>query len=577
MIMKLKFLLKTYYPALLTLIILTAFSIFAFHEVHQAVSIRRAKLFQMRVQQATETIGNRMQDYIQILKGCQSVFYATDSVRERDWKAYTDNLNVSLNYPGFQAIAYAVHIKKNQWAALENTIRKNGHAQFAIRSTFKDEYLTPIIFIEPFNMRNLRAFGYDMYSETNRRRAMDRAIVTGQASMTRKVTLIQETGDNNQPGFLLYLPVYRNPEEIRTVDDRINNIKGFVYNAFRAHDLMAAMLKPFDDIDVKVFDGAVHSKKNLLYDSGARAPNEKKYNEGDFEFKADTSINIAGQQWNLHITSHKNFGSLIERRQPGIVLMFGLAITVLLFILAVSIIKRKSEVLEELNLSKELEHKKDEFIGIASHELKTPLTSIKAYMQMLERAELKDKEKSLLQKANDQIKKLNKLIGDLLDVSKIQAGKLQINAAPFLLGDLLNDSIENVQHIYSSHEIVKSANVPVVTLIGDKFRLEQAITNLLINAVKYSPRANKVYVDAVLLKDRVSIKVCDEGIGIPEKYQKQIFDKFYRAEELSPSMSGLGMGLYIANEIIKQHHGELSVKSEVGKGSIFAIELPLNH
>jgi two-component system, OmpR family, sensor kinase len=230
---------------------------------------------------------------------------------------------------------------------------------------------------------------------------------------------------------------------------------------------------------------------------------------------------------------------------------------------------------KELEVTKELDNKKDEFIGIASHELKTPLTSIKAYMQLLERSELKEQDRRLVNKANSNVNKLNNLIGDLLDGSKVQSGQLKLNNAPFELKKMIHESVENVQHMYSTHQLIFLTKIPDLVLQGDILRLEQAMTNLLVNAIKYSPGADAVYIKTELMPDHVKIEIIDKGIGMTKENQERIFDRFYRAQELSPVISGLGMGLYIAQEIIKRHKGNIGVESEPGQGSTFFIALPV--
>jgi len=258
------------------------------------------------------------------------------------------------------------------------------------------------------------------------------------------------------------------------------------------------------------------------------------------------------------------------------ILGFGIIISGLFFIMIFNIIRRNRQISMELELSKDLDSKKDEFIGIASHELKTPLTSIKAYIQLLERSDLKEQERKYVAKANSNVKKLHNLIGDLLDVSKVQSGQLRLNIAPFELKKMISESIENVQHMYSSHKLTVEGEIPNVVLNGDIVRLEQAMNNLLLNAIKYSPSASIVYVSTKLSKDEVRIAVTDQGIGISKENQERIFDRFYRAKELSPVISGLGMGLFISAEIIKRHHGKIGVSSIQGKGSTFYIILPLD-
>ncbi|HEY0899755.1 MAG TPA: ATP-binding protein, partial [Sphingobacteriaceae bacterium] len=112
---------------------------------------------------------------------------------------------------------------------------------------------------------------------------------------------------------------------------------------------------------------------------------------------------------------------------------------------------------------------------------------------------------------------------------------------------------------------------------GDKLRLEQALTNFLVNAVKYSPGANKVFVNTKVIDNEVKIEVVDQGLGISEEYQQHIFDRFYRVDTVSPVISGLGVGLYITYEIIRRHHGRVGLKSELGKGSTFFFCLPIQN
>ncbi|HEY1025392.1 MAG TPA: CHASE domain-containing protein [Sphingobacteriaceae bacterium] len=561
--------LKTYYPAVLILIILCSFSLYAFYEATVSASARRSRVFTLRVAEVTRTINTRIADYIQILRGCQSLFYSADTVTSEEWRAYTRNLMLTSNYPGIEAIAYCTFISRNEISELEDKMKKSGYPEFTVKSSLKNDYLTPIIYIEPFKDRNLRAFGFDMYGEDIRRKAMDRAIATGEAAMSRKVTLVQEGTSNVQPGFLLYLPVYDERMPAGDPADRRKHLKGFVYNAFRSYDLMRSILSEFEDIEVELYDGAV-DPKNLLYATDPGRP------ENDREFKTDTTFMVAGTPWRVSVLSAKSFGSSIERNQPVLILVFGLAITGLIFIMAVNVIRRRAEAVEELTFTKRIEAKKDEFIGIASHELKTPLTSIKAYVQLLQRSPLQPAEKNYVNKAASNVDKLNQLISDLLDVTKIQAGRLQISKKPFLLKDLINESVENVQHMFNSHQIIKPERIPDVTINGDKLRLEQAITNFLVNAIKYSPGADKVFLNATPGKEYIQIEIKDLGIGISKEDQEQIFDRFYRVDELSPVISGLGMGLYITHEIIKRHRGDIGVISEPGKGSTFFFRLPLH-
>ncbi len=223
---------------------------------------------------------------------------------------------------------------------------------------------------------------------------------------------------------------------------------------------------------------------------------------------------------------------------------------------------------------KEME-KKDEFMSVASHELKTPLTSLKGYIQLMQQhRDLPDNIEKYISKANDSVNKLQHLINDLLDVSKIEAGKLKFDMHKLNLVDILNACIENSSYIYASLKIKKEIG-KTLPVFGNGERLEQVIMNLVSNAVKYSPDKNEIIIRTTVENDRVTVSVIDFGIGLTETDQKRIFERFYRVENSNFFTSGLGMGLYISAQIIKEHHGKMQVQSQLNKGSSISFSLPL--
>ncbi len=255
--------------------------------------------------------------------------------------------------------------------------------------------------------------------------------------------------------------------------------------------------------------------------------------------------------------------------------------TVPAIICGVMLNKKTTETLMlvlDISERKRLEERKDEFIGITSHELKTPLTSIKGYVQILERIinEMGNEQMSLyIKKTNTYINRLNSLIVDLLDVSKVQAGKLMLNFSTFDFPELVRQSIDAVQGTSNSHKITFFYDNQF-SWDGDEHRLEQVFINLLTNAIKYSPNAKKVVVHLEKNEKEVIVGVQDFGIGISKKEISKIFERFYRVESISKRFSGLGIGLYISYEIIKRHGGKMWVESELGKGSTFYFSLPVD-
>lgn len=221
--------------------------------------------------------------------------------------------------------------------------------------------------------------------------------------------------------------------------------------------------------------------------------------------------------------------------------------------------------------------KKDEFIGIASHELKTPLTSLKGYLQLVasyKREEIPPVVKQYVAKANSSLNKLQRLVNDLLDVSKIQAGRLEYAMNQLDIAGLLKACIENAEHIYPDFNFHNQANSSFI-INGNSERLEQVVMNLVNNAVKYSPGNNDITIATEQRGNMVRISVIDDGIGLSAEQQEKIFERFYRVEDKKFTASGLGMGLYISNEIVSAHNGDIGVESQLGKGSTFYFDLPL--
>ena len=231
----------------------------------------------------------------------------------------------------------------------------------------------------------------------------------------------------------------------------------------------------------------------------------------------------------------------------------------------------------EIHDQKTKEQAKDEFISIASHEMKTPLTIAKAYLQLLEISLDKDNENANLyaKKASQSVARLNELITELLDVSKIQHGKLDYNISTFNFNELVDNTVADIQQTSPKHTIIKSGKI-LQQVTGDKDRLQQVIINLLSNAIKYSPDSLDVYINIAEKNSAVEVSVKDNGIGISRQHLEKIFDRYYRVEEHAIAFQGLGIGLFISYEIIQRHHGKFWVESEPGKGSTFYFSLPVS-
>ncbi|RFZ89898.1 response regulator [Mucilaginibacter conchicola] len=232
----------------------------------------------------------------------------------------------------------------------------------------------------------------------------------------------------------------------------------------------------------------------------------------------------------------------------------------------------------DITESKEDSQRKDDFIGMVSHELKTPLTSLSGYSQLLQMHASKkgdDFAKEKLEKVSAQIRKMNKLISGFLSVSRFDAGKIHLSKETFELAGLITEMIEDAVSTTGTHNIVFEPQMEIM-LTADRDKIGSVVFNLLSNAIKYSPKAKQVQIYTTLLDGSVTISIKDEGMGIKAEEQEKLFDRYYRVESNQMQhISGFGIGLYLSAEIVKRHGGNIKVVSELGVGSIFKVLLPL--
>ncbi len=231
----------------------------------------------------------------------------------------------------------------------------------------------------------------------------------------------------------------------------------------------------------------------------------------------------------------------------------------------------------DIDALKKLQQQKDDFISIASHELKTPITALKASLQLLDK--LKDKPASsemfpkLISQCRKSMQKISTLVDDLLNLGRLQQRNLQLNKSIFTVSEMLNASC-NPLSVAGKHVFYISGDKEL-KVFADEHRIDQVVVNLVNNAVKYAPESNEIWFFIQQLDGMAKISVKDNGPGIPKDKLPHLFDRYYKVDNAGYQGSGLGLGLYISSEIVKRHGGEIGVESEVGKGSTFWFTLPI--
>lgn len=225
-----------------------------------------------------------------------------------------------------------------------------------------------------------------------------------------------------------------------------------------------------------------------------------------------------------------------------------------------------------------IDQEKSDFLSMVSHELKTPLTSMKMFLELLGRfldpTEL-DQAKYFVNRVHDQTNQLVELTNDLLDVSRVETGKLRLNIEEFNLDALVRETVEAITTSTRTHKLILQNNIELA-IEADRYRIFQVLINLLTNAIKYSPPGKDIFVSVEKNHQNAIVHVQDFGIGISKDHQGKIFDRLYQVNgPKEKTYPGLGLGLYISKEIIKRHKGDIWVKSAKGKGSTFSFTLPL--
>jgi signal transduction histidine kinase len=528
--------------------------------------------FENHVQQTQDAIAARIETYISSLRGVGGLFSASDEVRRAEFRAYVDRLEIARYYPGIQGIGFSLRVPPSEVPEVVGRMRAQGAADFRIWPIGdRPEYHT-IVFLEPSDRRNLAAIGYDMFSEPVRRAAMERARDTGAPAASGKVTLVQEIDEDKQAGFLLYVPVYRGGGVPTTIDERRDTLIGFAYSPFRADDLLSGTFGSQEQprVAFQLYDGADQAPEQLLHAS------DRNGDSADYRptFTTTTTMTVAGRTWSLVYTSRPAFESLGTRYLAPLILIAGLLVSVALFAVTHAQVAARAEAEQAV-------HVRDVFLSVASHELKTPLTSLLGNAQLLQRRVLRDgalpeRDRRTLRAIVEQSHRLNRLIAALLDHSRIHAGRLKIDRAPVSLVLLVRQVVEEIRPALVDHTLTLNEPGEPLIVHGDELRLEQVVQNLVGNAVKYSPRGGPIAVDVERQGDWAVVRVADRGIGVPREALPRLFQQFYRAPNVAAqSIGGMGIGLYLTKEIVVQHGGDVAAESVEGQGSVFTVRLPL--
>ena len=526
----------------------------------------------------------RLNAHAQLLQSGAALFAATDTVTCKGWRKFIEYEKINKNLPGIQGVGYSLIIHKNQLKKHIESFRKTGFPDYIVKPDGDREIYTSIIYLEPFTGRNLRAFGYDMFSEPIRRKAMETSRDSDNAILSDKVILVQETNDDLQSGALMYVPVYRNGMQTNTVEERRAAIKGWVYSPYRMNDMMSGILGNWDlpnknRIRLKIYDNETISNDALLYDSQGK---DKISNNNKSNLHLKLPIEFNGKKWILQFTAH-NENLSIFRGKILIVLISGLSISILIFALSIVLYNKQFRAKQILLLNAQLEKlnsDKDRFISILAHDLKSPFSALLGFADLLTtniHTYTIDEIKARVNIINDSANRIYNLLEDILIWVSSQSGKLPYNPQKLNFSTICIEVIESLKLIANNKNIKINPDFSDnVYVYADKNMLNTILRNLVSNAIKYTNNGGQVDIYVEQNNTNITITVSDNGVGIQPETITTLF-KFsqIQATEGTAREKGTGLGLMICKEFVEINGGKIGVTSKIGKSSNFKFTLPV--
>ncbi len=528
-----------------------------------------------RFENATATtltrVQSRLGNYVTFLRAGNAYFAAGDEFTSDGFRAFVGGFDLGARYRGIQGVGYAVYLRPESVDSLERARRADGDAAFRVWPDTARPVWTSIVFLEPLDERNRAAIGFDMYSEPTRREAMAAARDSGDAVLSGKVRLVQEISGPEQPGFLIYDPVYRGGHTPATMEERREGIRGFVYSPFRAGDLFAGIFGATPPpVAFRVYDGLERSEETLLYDSRSDSLAGVLDVDRRPDFVSVDTVPLYGRLWTIEYASLP----IIEERSGRIVAPFiavaGVVVSVLLFLLTRAEVRARRR-------AEHSEQSRSRFYAAMSHELRTPLNAIIGYNDLLLAGiygPLAPEQTGGIERSQKASYHLLDVVNDVLDLSKIEAGKVDVEHGEVRVAALVDDLFTTVSTLAERHgsELRMVCADGVGSIHSDARRVRQILLNLLSNAIKFGEGRPVEVQCRRLPSGRVAIDVVDHGRGIAPHDQERIFEEFVQLDDAGGT--GTGLGLPISRRLAQLLGGSLTVESEPGRGSRFRVELP---
>lgn len=529
----------------------------------------------MRIKNTQQSIRTTMASYEEILRGGVGLLQGSDEVTRADWDNYMQAFKLNHDYPGVQGIGYIRLTTPDQAAALREYMATQGIDNFTIAPISEsDAVYAPLTYAVMIASRTTPAYGFNMYSEPQRRMAMLQSRDSGETTITGRIT---SRADPKAIGFNMYAPYYGAGMPTGTEAERQAAIVGYVFAGFRANVFFTSV-------------GQAQDNKNTAFSiSVANDPSGKSLYQSEHFASilrqknhrlVTRNLGMYNQVWTIQYAFNpRGLVSVVEIRRPSGVLFAGTFVALLIATIVLLLLRARAQ---ELAVQQEhaVELAKDELLSLASHQLRTPATGVKQYVGMVLQGfagDITSEQKTLLEKAFASNDRQLQIINEILHLAKIEAGRIVLAPQPTNLNELIADiTTEQREDIANAdHQLqVKLPERPICLNI-DAHMLRMAIENILSNAIKYTPSGGKITVRLFRRVGHIYIRITDTGVGIAARDQKEMFKQFTRLpNEMSQQVGGTGIGLYLAKHLVELHGGIIMVESQPRKGSTFTIVLP---
>ena len=567
----------------LVLVICGLFTVAGSAFVSHTARTRDELRFASEVQDIRASLAARIETYVALLRAASALFAASEEVSRAEFSQFATHLELRDRFPGVQGIGFSRRFRTDDLTLVDRQIRAAaGPGRPRYPRDPRGEFHA-IVYLEPHDARNLRALGYDMFTNPVRRGAMEEARDTGRPVASGRVTLVQEIDpDARQAGFLIYLPVYREGVMPPTIEGRREALDGFVYSPFRTGDLLDSLLQPENRrlLVVRIHDGLTEDPRALLFES------EPGWASEATRLRSVTRMPVAGRPWTIAVEARAPFLSATPAVHPTI-LGLGLGVSLLLFLLTraeagararaeatARALQRSEEQLQTVNRAK------DEFLATLSHELRTPLNAILGWVRMLRLGNIeKSRQADALAVIERNARVQVQLIEDLLDVSRIITGKMRLDLRRVAVNAVLAEAVNTLRPAADAKgvHLVWSPDPSAGTILAAPDRLQQVAWNLLSNGIKFTPAGGTVTLATERLADQLRIVVRDTGAGIDPSFLPHVFERFRQADSTTTrAHSGMGLGLAIVRHLIELHGGTIEAASDGhGRGACFTVTLPV--